>query len=692
MKFRISVDTGGTFTDVVVADEHGKLMVGKALTTPDRVFTGFSGALQNAAASLNTSIEEVLQKTGVLIYGTTRSTNAIVTSSAAKTVLLTTEGFPDTLTYRHGGKREPLNLKMEFPEPYIPRRLTEEIRERVNSEGGIETPLDINQASEVIESLKQKNVEAIAVSFLWSIMNPEHELQVGKLIEKILPGIPYTLSHQLNPIIREFPRTSSTAIDASLKPLMQKHFIELEEELRNAGYEGEVLIGTSSGGIKHVNDVIEKPIFTVKSGPAMAPLAGIAYAAAENLGNDVIIVDTGGTTFDVSLIRAGEIKYTRDTWLNGEWIGHNLGLSSVDIRSVGAGGGSIAWIDSGGLLRVGPDSAGADPGPACYGKGGNRPTVTDAAVLLGYIDPDHFLGGRMALNVSAAKDVIGGVATELKMNLEETAAGILEIAGEQMIKAIQEITVQDGVNPAESILVAGGGAAGLNILPIAQSLGCSKVLLPKTAGALSACGGQYSDIVSEYSASRYSATDNFDFDGVAKIFSTLNAKLDSEETSLRTRGVTNFTREFFVEARYLNQQWEMEFKIPMLKIENSQDVENLINEFHDVHFRRSAVKEDGGTIECINWKGRLIAEMKKPPHAQADIKTLESTKPDREVSAYFSDHGEAKTPVYIGSQLPAQSKIQGPAIIEEPTTTVVVYPRTSALVTSNGHYLLTPAK
>ena len=255
---------------------------------------------------------------------------------------------------------------MEFPEPYIPRRLTEEIRERVNSEGGIETPLDINQASEVIESLKQKNVEAIAVSFLWSIMNPEHELQVGKLIEKILPGIPYTLSHQLNPIIREFPRTSSTAIDASLKPLMQKHFIELEEELRNAGYEGEVLIGTSSGGIKHVNDVIEKPIFTVKSGPAMAPLAGIAYAAAENLGNDVIIVDTGGTTFDVSLIRAGEIKYTRDTWLNGEWIGHNLGLSSVDIRSVGAGGGSIAWIDSGGLLRVGPDSAGADPGPACY--------------------------------------------------------------------------------------------------------------------------------------------------------------------------------------------------------------------------------------------------------------------------------------------------------------------------------------
>tara|TARA_Y100001934_G_scaffold269391_1_gene352822 strand:+ start:7659 stop:9737 length:2079 start_codon:yes stop_codon:yes gene_type:complete len=690
MEFRISVDTGGTFTDVVVADEKGKLVVGKALTTPDRVFTGFSGALNNAASSFDSSMEEILKHTGVLIYGTTRSTNAIVTSSAAKTALLTTEGFPDTLTYRHGGKREPLNLKMEFPDPYIPRRLTEEIKERINSEGGIETPLDINQASETIKSLQKKNIEAIAVSFLWSIMNPQHELKVGELIKEILPNVPYTLSHQLNPIIREFPRTSSTAIDASLKPLMQKHFLELEKELRSAGYEGEFLISTSSGGIKHVNDVVEKPIFTVKSGPAMAPLAGIAYAGAEGLGNDVIIVDTGGTTFDVSLIRAGEIKYTRDTWLNGEWIGHNLGLSSVDIRSVGAGGGSVAWIDSGGLLRVGPDSAGADPGPACYAKGGKRPTVTDAAVLLGYIDPNHFLGGRMALDINAANEVINELAGKIEMSLEETAAGILEIAGEQMIKAIQEITVQDGVNPAESILVAGGGAAGLNILPIAQSLGCSKVLLPKTAGALSACGGHYSDIVSEYSASRYSATDDFDFKGVQKVFTELNAKLDIEESALRSRGVSNFTREFFVEARYLNQQWEMEFKIPMLNIENSGHVEELVEEFHNVHFRRYAVKEDGGIIECINWKGRITAEMSKPPHAQADQKVSTSSDPDREVSAYFANYGNAQTPVYIGSKLPAEFEIEGPAIIEEPTTTVVIYPGSSALVTPNGHYLLTP--
>ncbi len=690
MSYRIAVDTGGTFTDVVVADEYGNLFVGKSLTTPDNVFSGMSSALDNAAANLGVEADSILKETGVLTYGTTRSTNAIVTSSAAKTALLVTKGFPDTLTYRHGGKREPLNLKMEFPDPYIPRRLTEEISERINSEGGVETPLDVEQASDIIQSLEPKRIEAIAVSFLWSIMNPSHELQVGELIEKFLPKVPYTLSHQLNPIIREFPRTSSTAIDASLKPLMQKHFIELESSLRAAGYEGEFLVSTSSGGIKHVADVVEKPIFTVKSGPAMAPLAGIAYADAENLGNDIIIVDTGGTTFDVSLIRSGEIKYTRDTWLNGEWIGHNLGLSSVDIRSVGAGGGSIAWIDSGGLLRVGPDSAGADPGPACYGTGGDKPTVTDAAVVMGYIDPNHFLGGRMSLDTGAAAKVIEVISDKLDMSMEETAAGILEIAGEQMIKAIQEITVQDGVNPAESILVAGGGAAGLNIIPIAKSLGCSQVLLPKTAGALSACGGHYSNIVSEHSASRYSSTENFDFDGVSKIFSDINAKLDSEKKSLQSRGVKNFNREYFVEARYLNQQWEMEFKLPIKAIENPHDVELLTEEFHNVHFRRYAVKEEGGTIECINWKGRLIAEMDKPPHVHSDLNTSTKLNPDRTVSAYFSDKGQCKTPVYVGADLPEKSEIVGPAIIEEPTTTVVIYPDCIARVTAGGHYLLTP--
>ena len=558
MGYRIAVDTGGTFTDVVIADEAGQLIVGKALTTTDRTFEGFREALANAGEIAGIAYERLLAETEMLIYGTTRSTNSIIEGKVAKTALLTTEGFPDTLLYRHGGKREPLNLAMEFPPPYIPRRLTFEIPERINAEGGVERELDEAAARAIIESLPRKRIEAVAVALLWSIVNPDHELRIGALIAEIMPGVPYTLSHQLNPIIREFPRTSSTAIDASLKPLMQSHLAEFESDLRAAGCTGEVLISTSSGGVMHVDDVVAKPIYTVKSGPAMGPLAGIAYGGAEDQGDDVIIVDTGGTTFDVSLVRSGQVKYTRDTWLLGEWIGHNLGLSSVDVRSVGAGGGSIAWIDAGGLLRVGPQSAGARPGPACYGQGGEEPTVTDAAVVLGYIDPDYFLGGRMRLDVAAAADVLEKVAVPLKLSADEAASAVLTLAGEQMIKAIQEITVQDGVNPGESIIVAGGGAAGLNIIPIAQALGCRRVLLPRTAGALSACGGQFSNIVTEFSASRYAHSNTFDFDGVRESLSGIAARMDAFEEKLRDRSIERFGREYFVEARYINQQWEME--------------------------------------------------------------------------------------------------------------------------------------
>ncbi|MDP7345167.1 MAG: hydantoinase/oxoprolinase N-terminal domain-containing protein, partial [Alphaproteobacteria bacterium] len=279
-------------------------------------------------------VENLLSAGEVLIYGTTRATNSIIENKTAKTALLVTQGFPDTLLYRQGGKREPLNLAMEFPPPYVPRRLTFEIPERINAEGGVETALDEAAARAVIEGLPLMNIETVAVSLLWSIVNPDHETRLGEMIAEIMPGIPYTLSHRLNPIIREYPRTSSTAIDASLKPLMQSHLSEFESDLRGANYQGEILVSACSGGVMHVEDVVEKPIYTVKSGPAMAPLAGIAYAEAEGEGNDVIIVDTGGTTFDVSLVRGGRIPWTRETWIGEPYRGHMTGFPAVDVKSI----------------------------------------------------------------------------------------------------------------------------------------------------------------------------------------------------------------------------------------------------------------------------------------------------------------------------------------------------------------------
>ncbi|MBT6442115.1 MAG: hydantoinase/oxoprolinase family protein, partial [Alphaproteobacteria bacterium] len=380
MVFRIAVDTGGTFTDAVIADEDGHQTIGKSLTTPDRIFEGMRGAITVAAEERGLGLDDVLGDAEMLIYGTTRATNAVVTGNIAKTAFVTTTGFRDVLVFREGGKFNPHDYATEYPEPYIPRRRSFEIDERIGAEGDIVRPLDEAQARRVIETLKERGFEAVAVSFIWSIANPAHELAIGRLLDELLPGVPYTLSHQLLPIVREYRRASATAIDASLKPLMQHHLQEMEEDLRAAGFAGETLASTSVGGCQHVAELVERPIHTLKSGPAMAPVAGKAYCAIEDLGGDVIVCDTGGTTFDVGLVRDAGLVYTRDSWLGRQWLGHLVAMSTVDVRSVGAGGGSIAWIDPGGLLRVGPQSAGAMPGPACYGQGGDQPTVTDAAV------------------------------------------------------------------------------------------------------------------------------------------------------------------------------------------------------------------------------------------------------------------------------------------------------------------------
>ena len=533
MGYRISVDTGGTFTDIMVLDEAGRLHIGKALTTPDRIFRGMQEAIGVVAEDLGLTVPDLLSRSDILIYGTTRATNAVVTKRTAKTAFLTTAGFKDTLTLKEGGKHGPHDYSYDYPDPYVPRRYTFEIAERTGSEGEIVRPLDVNHLRGVIETLKQRKFEAVAVSLLWSIANPAHELAVGALLDELLPGVPYTLSHQLVPILREYRRASATAIDASLKPLMQHHLREMSDDLLAAGFAGDLLVSTSVGGCQHVEELIARPIHTLKSGPAMAPVAGRAYVGMERLGDNAIVCDTGGTTFDVGLVRDGNLVYTRDSWLGQRWLGDIVGTSSVDMRSIGAGGGSIAWIDPGGLLRVGPQSAGSTPGPACYGRGGNLPTVTDAALSLGYVDPTFFNGGRLELDPEAARRVIGELAARMGRTPDETAAAILTIANELMIKAIGEVTVNEGVSPRESVIVAGGGAAGFNIMPIARELGCSTVILPRFAAALSACGMHYSDIVFEATRSRFTDTRAFDVAGVNAALSDIAAELHAFRKNLK---------------------------------------------------------------------------------------------------------------------------------------------------------------
>jgi len=688
MGYRISVDTGGTFTDMVVLDEDGQFHVGKALTTPDRISEGMFNALEVVAEHFGTTPKDMLAATDLVIYGTTRATNAIVTKQTARTAFLTTTGFRDVLVFKEGGKHGPHDYSYDYPQPYIPRRYTFEIDERIGSGGEVVRPMDEAQARAVIENLKARGFEAVAVSLLWSIANEAHEKRLGELIEEIMPGVPYTLSHQLAPILREYRRASATAIDASLKPLMQAHLRQMRADLKDSGFAGDLLISTSVGGCQEVESLVARPINTLKSGPAMAPVAARAYSAMEHMGGDVIVCDTGGTTFDVGLVRDGYLVYSRDSWLGPLWTGDIIGTSTVDVRSVGAGGGSIAWVDPGGLLRVGPQSAGSVPGPACYGSGGTQPTVTDAALVLGYIDPDYFNGGRLSLDRDAAVTVISKLAETLGKGVDETAHAIMVIANELMIKAIGEITVNDGLNPRESVIVAGGGAAGFNIMPIAQELGCDTVILPRTASALSACGMQYSSIVFEATRSRFTDSHNFDREGANNALDEIEAELMAFRDSLGTARDASIEIEFFAEARYRAQVWELDTAMPKPRLANDADVAELVEAFHQTHERVYAVRDEDSPVECVNWKGRISIRPFDPPPAPEPTSVENTPSASTERECFFGGGTRVATPIFRGPDLVTGDKVAGPAIIEEPTTTIVVYPGMSARLSSAGDYIL----
>ena len=686
MSFRIAVDTGGTFTDVVVTDAAGgALWVSKAPTNPGRVFDGIADALRYGAAEQELTLEALLGATSVFIYGTTQATNAILTGLTARTAFLTTEGHPDTLVLREGGKLNPFDFRHSYPAPYVPRRLTFEVVERIDSEGQITVPLDEQALVATLAQVRELEVEAVAVCLLWSIVNPVHEERVGELVAEHLPGLPFTLSHRLNPIIREYRRASSTAIDASLKPLMQSHLDEMAVDLHHAGFAGELLVGTSFGGVLTVADVATRPVYSVNSAPAMAPVAARVYAPQER---NVIVCDMGGTSFDVSLVRDGYIKFTRETWLGGQFTGHMTGLSAVDIKNIGAGGGSIAWIDAGGLLRVGPQSAGAQPGPVCYSTGGTQPTVTDAALVLGYIDPDYFLAGRMRLSADAARDVLGReIAEPLGMDVENAAHAVLTIANEHMVGAIRDITINEGFDPRGSLVVAGGGAGGMTMGRIAEELGCDRVLVPRTAGTLSACGGLFSDIVTEFSISQRADTNRFDYAAVNRGLARLAEQIDEFFARLQTP-VEERSSEFFVEARYPYQVWELEVPLATGHFEEPAEVETMVQAFHRVHERVFAVSEPGQHIECIYWKGRATARLPKPELARAALDGTNAPEPVSVRRAWFGAQGALDTRCFRAESLSARHSLAGPAIIEEPTTTVVVYPGWHATVTETGDYLM----
>ena len=684
--WRISVDTGGTFTDVVIADDTGKFTLGKALTTKQRIFVGLKNALEAAASQLNLAAADVLSRTDLFVYGTTHATNAIVTAKVGKTAFITTRGFPDILVLREGGKFNPHDFSTPYPEPYIPRRYTFEVDERIRSTGEIFTPLDEHATRATLEKIKAHGFESCAVSLLWATVNPVHEVRIGELIAETLPDLSFTLSHALNPILREYRRASSTAIDASIKPLMQRHLSDLQDDLNHEGYRGEILVSTTSGGCLDIESVVEKPINSVRSGPAMAPVAGRHYAEIENQPHSVLVVDTGGTTFDVSLVRDGNITITQETWLGERFTGHMLGIPAVDARSVGAGGGSIAWLDDAGLLRVGPQSAGANPGPACYAQGGREPTVTDAALVLGYIDPEYFLGGKMALDKQAAFTAIDTIAKPLGITAEQAAYSIFAVSNETMINAIKEITVSEGIDPSESIIVAGGGAAGLGIVPIARELKCRAVIVPRTASVLSACGMQFSDIQMETSRTIPTRSDAFEREAVNNGLDAIDTELKKFAEKLAARGFTQSHTSYRTDAHYAAQVWDIAVDLPVDRLNSEQDVDALCEAFHRNHARIFNMEDRASSIEFLNWTGKIAVNL--PSSGSGDMASASTAAQNASRDAFFDLDAQQRTTVLKGHEIDIDKEISGPAIIEEETTTVVIPPGARARLSNNGNYVI----
>jgi N-methylhydantoinase A len=682
---RLAADTGGTFTDLVV-EQADAVRLYKASTTPHDPAEGILDAIALAAADAGRSTESFLADVEVFIHGTTRAINAILTNTTARTALLATRGHPDMLLLREGGRTDAFNWSYGYPDPYIPRALTFEIDERIGSQGEIVHPLHEGSTVEVLGRLAELEVESVAVCLLWSIANPAHELALGELIERHLPGVPVTLSHALNPTLREYRRASCAAIDASLKPLMAAYLRGLENRLRASGFPGRLLMVTSSGGVVDAADMAAAPIHSVNSGPAMAPIAGRYYAALDGLSEDAVVADTGGTSYDVALVRRGRIPVTRETWLGLEYEGHITGFPAVDVRSVGAGGGSIAWIDAGGLLHVGPQSAAADPGPVCYSRGGIEPTVTDAAVVLGYIDPDYFLGGKMALDAGASERAVAErIGAPLGLDANEAAAAIMAVATERMIQSIEEITVNQGVDPRTAVLIGGGGAAGLNAVAIARRLGSPRVVIPQAGAVLSARGALMSDLMSEYATAFFAGSDAFDHARAGEILQELRGRCLRFAERSRVKAEPQI--EYVAEARYRHQVWQID--VPLhAGLDAPEGLGRLIEDFHSVHEEIYAVRDERAVIEVVNLRARVTCPL---GGGVADTIALEPAGSEPAArTAYFSGAGAVEAAIWRLEAMRPGTLVEGPAIVESSFTTIVLNPGASAERSASGSLVITP--
>jgi N-methylhydantoinase A len=660
---KVGIDVGGTFTDFLVTDDDGSIQVGKVLSTPDDPSIGLLNGLEEIARERGVSLTDLTSSITTIVHGTTVTTNVVLTGSGAKTGLLTTAGVRDALEMRRGIREEQYNNRYTNVPPLVPRYLRLPVGGRLDHAGQEIEPLLIEDVEAAIDLMQREGVEAVAICFMSSFANPEHEQRAAEIVQQKLPDAYLSVSTEVLPSIRFYPRVSTTVLNAYVGPVLDRYLQSLTRRLQEIGFGGVLLIMQSNGGVVSPEVARHRAAVTLLSGPAAGPCAGVTFAEALSFPS-CVTVDMGGTSFDAAMVRDGQPLTVTEGQVNR----YSLALPMLDIVTIGAGGGSIGWLDEGGLLRVGPRSAGAVPGPACYGRGGVEPTVTDADLVLGRLDPGFFAGGRLALDLDLATAAVEeNIARPMGISIAEAAAGIARVVDSNMAAGVREVTIRRGFDPREFPMVVAGGAGPNHACAIASELDLPLFIVPRESSIFCAAGMLMTDLKHDVVKSFVTRLDDLPVDSLLMEADTLaeqgRSLLCAEQVpDERARTLVE------VELRYVGQYHEVSLPLHPL--------DDLPERFHAEHNRLYgySLAEEGTPLELINLRVRAIGVTDKPlqrreEHAGADAG--HASKGEREV--WVPEAGDFQAvPVLDGHALHHGNQISGPAIVEQRNTTLFV--------------------
>ena len=688
-QYRLGIDAGGTFTDFILADRKGEVRIFKALSTPNDPTAAIRNGLKVIHEETGLTPEHIVSNADLCINGTTVGLNALITHNGAKTGLIATKGHEDSIEIRLGHKEDGYRYDAEYPPATMlaPRYLRRGVSERILSNGTIHTPMNEEDVREACRHFIREGVESVAISFVWSVLHPEHEARAGEIVREMMPDVRLTIGSQLYPQVREYTRTSTAIVNAYLAPILQRYVAAIDAYFQSLGARHPVRYFQSNGGLALGKVVANQSVYAINSGPASAPQAALWLGEPWGL-KDIITVDMGGTSFDITLTRDGRANVSK----NIDFLRYRIGIPMIQVETLGAGGGSIGWIDNMGLMQMGPQSAGSEPGPACYDQGGTRPTTTDANLVLGYLNPDGLVGGRLPLNVEKARLAIKThLADPLGISVETAAHGMFTIVNNNMVNAIRRVSVERGYDPRDFALNCAGGATGAHITALAREMGIRKVLVSKLASGLCAFGQIISDVKYNYMAPAPVRLEGAE----------AAAHLDKLFNELEARGAEDLQSDGFadekikirrsLDMRYVGQVHECTVDVDPFEVTEAA-LEQLKEAFHARHEELYTYSERQSAVEVVNVESAITGAVDKParmtvPAGKGAKTALKGTR-----EMIFNAEGRAHaTPIYDGALLGAGDVISGPSVIQEVTTPIVIEPGWVAELDASAVYVLTMA-